>query len=56
MNQAFTSEERAQFTAPLRPLVEAKEYVRRLAVAYAWAVKHECLFNLFFLKKLVDGQ
>jgi arsenite methyltransferase len=40
MHQALTPAEAQQFTAHLRPLVETKQYVRRFAVAYLWAVKH----------------
>ena len=39
MHEALTPTEAEQFTAYLRPLVEARQYVRRFAVAYLWAVK-----------------
>ena len=39
MQQALTPEEREMFVNHLRPLVEAKQGVRRAAVAYLWAVK-----------------
>lgn len=39
MHQALTPEEAEQFTAYMRPLVETRQYVRRFAVAYLWAVK-----------------
>lgn len=39
MHEALTPAEAEQFTAYLRPLVEARQYVRRFAVAYLWAVK-----------------
>ena len=41
MNQVLTPDEAEQFVAYLRPLFEAKRYVRRFAAAYLWAVKHE---------------
>lgn len=41
MNQVLTPDEAEQFAAYLRPLFEAKRYVRRFATAYLWAVKHE---------------
>ncbi len=40
MNEALTDYEARQFTTHLRPLVEAKQYVRRSALTYLWAVKH----------------
>lgn len=40
MRYALTPGETEQFTAYLRPLFEAKQYVRRFSVAYLWAVKH----------------
>jgi len=39
MNEALSVSEIEQFTTHLRPLVEKKQYVRRFAVAYLWAVK-----------------
>ncbi len=41
IHEALTAEEAAQFTAHLRPLVEARQKIKRSAVAYLWAVKHE---------------
>ena len=40
MRHTLTPSEIEQFTAYLRPLYEAKQYVRRSAVAYLRAVKH----------------
>jgi arsenite methyltransferase len=40
MREALTPAEIEQFTAHLRPLVESRQDVYRLAVAYLWAVKH----------------
>jgi ubiquinone/menaquinone biosynthesis C-methylase UbiE len=40
INKALTPTEIEQFTYHLRPLVEKKQYIRRFAVAYLWAVKH----------------
>ncbi|GAC1346658.1 MAG: hypothetical protein NVSMB27_10640 [Ktedonobacteraceae bacterium] len=40
MHAALTPDEIEQFTTHLRSLVETKQYVRRMAVAYLWAVKH----------------
>ena len=40
MHQALTHEEIEQFTAHLRPLVEARAGVIRSAVVYLWAVKN----------------
>jgi ubiquinone/menaquinone biosynthesis C-methylase UbiE len=39
MQEVLTPAETERFTAHLRPLVEAKKGVRRMAVAYLWAVK-----------------
>jgi len=39
MHQVLSPEEREHFINHLRPLVEAKQGVRRSAVAYLWAVK-----------------
>ena len=39
MHQVLSPEEREMFINHLRPLVEAKQGVRRSAVAYLWAVK-----------------
>lgn len=39
MQETLTPAERERFTAHLRPLVEAKRGVHRLAVAYLWATK-----------------
>ena len=41
VNEVLTPDEAEQFVAHLRPLVEAKHYVRRFATGYLWAVKHE---------------
>jgi len=40
MNEALTASEIEQFTTHLRPMVEKKQYIKRFAVAYLWAVKH----------------
>ena len=40
MHHVLTPGETEQFTAYLRPLYEAKRYVRRFAMAYLRAVKH----------------
>ncbi len=40
MNQVLTPEEEKEFTAHVRPLVEAKKGVTTSAVAYVWAVKN----------------
>ncbi len=40
MHHAFTPAEAEQFTSYLRPLVETRQRVERLAVAYLGAVKH----------------
>jgi len=39
LHQALTSAERERFVTHLRPLVEKKQGVNKLAVAYLWAVK-----------------
>jgi hypothetical protein len=39
MQQALTPEETKTFSRYLRPLVEAKRGVNRMALAYLWAVK-----------------
>lgn len=39
VNQALTPEEAKKFVAHLRPLVEAKQGMDRMAYAYLWAVK-----------------
>lgn len=41
IRQSLTSDEAEQFTTYLRPLFEAKQYVRRFAIVYLRAVKHE---------------
>jgi len=39
VDQALTPEEAKKFVAHLRPLVEAKQGIDRMAYAYLWAVK-----------------
>jgi arsenite methyltransferase len=41
INQALTPDEAEQFIAYLRPLVENTPRIKRLAVAYLWAVKND---------------
>jgi hypothetical protein len=41
MNHALTADEASEFTRYLRPLVETRQKVERLAAAYLGAVKYE---------------
>ena len=40
MNHALTADEASEFTKYLRPLVETRQKVERLAAAYLGAVKY----------------